>query len=207
MRPLAQPRIHPRHRARLHIDHRRACLDHCGANHARLSCRNHQDVCTARMFGQVARFGCADGDGRAFLQEHQRHWLADYIAAAHHYRVLPLDWNTVFLQHVHHAMRGAWRKNRVGDVCVARAIDIESGLAARAKSVEPPGHTVQECDPVARNALSPRQCGRQRRWIATSGRDGYYSARSAPSFRPEGRLRRVGFSHAARRSASTGAFT
>ena len=56
-----------------------------GGEHGGAADRRHQDVGLAADSRQVWRFRMADGDGGVFVQQQQRHGLADDIAAADHH--------------------------------------------------------------------------------------------------------------------------
>src|SRR5574340_501064 len=89
------------------VDHRRAGLDHVAGDHLRPAGGDDQDVGVARVFGEVDGLGGADGDGGIVLQQHQRHRLADDVAAPDHHGMLALDRHAAFFQQLHRAVRRA----------------------------------------------------------------------------------------------------
>ena len=97
------------------IDHHRAVFHHVRRDHIRLARRDDQDIRLACDRTEVAGLGGADRDGRAAIDQHQRHRLAGDIAAADDHGVLTFDGNVVMLQHLHYAVGRAGLKGRFAD--------------------------------------------------------------------------------------------
>ena len=74
-----------------HVDHRGAGRDEIAGDQAGPADGGHQNIGAAAFLGQIRGARMADGDRGVFLQQHQRHRLADDVAAAQHHRVAAVD--------------------------------------------------------------------------------------------------------------------
>ena len=108
---------------------RRARLDERRRDEAGAANRHHQDVGGGGDARQVGGPRMADRDGGVGVQEHQRHRLADDVAAADHHGVAAGHRDVRAAQHLHHpgrrarAQRGAVL-DQPPDVDRAEAVDV-----------------------------------------------------------------------------------
>ena len=81
-------------------------------DHLRFAGSGDQDVGHADPGGEIPGSRMAEGNSGVLLQAHERHRFADNIGAADHNHLLAGQINPRFLQHHHHAVRGAGSEER-----------------------------------------------------------------------------------------------
>ena len=86
-----------------------------GCDHGGAADGGYQDVAFTADGGQVGSLGMADGDGGVFMEQHQRHGLADDIAASHDDGAHTGDLDFVTFQHLDNA--GGCTRSRTGTSC------------------------------------------------------------------------------------------
>ncbi len=109
-----------------HVDHHRAGFHHVGGQHVALADGGHDHIGLQRHGFQVGGGTVAQGDRGVFLQQHQRHGLADDVAAANHHGMLAAQIVADAVQHLHAAIRRAGPEARLAHHQGAGAGDVET---------------------------------------------------------------------------------
>src|SRR4051794_1078949 len=81
-----------------HIDDHCSGLDMTCGQHGGTPNSCHQNIGGTALLGKLACSRMADADRSVFMQQHQRHRLSDYIAAAHDHGLLARKRHTIPLK-------------------------------------------------------------------------------------------------------------